>query len=116
MNMEDRHLQTLLTRMVDAERAEAVKPMLADRIVRQAREQGLIGLQRRNGSLETVTNGILGWFRPMVVVCLLALAVLVAYNIRLTTDLPGIDSRADRLLGLPSVTLTVAYDPDFENH
>lgn len=113
---EHRQLKTWLAEMVDQERKKAVRPMLADRIVRTAREQGLVGLGARRSAFEDMTFGILGWFRPVVAICLLVLALLIAYNIRLTTSLPGMDSPTDRLLGLPSVSVAVAYDPDFEDH
>ncbi|MEQ9103963.1 MAG: hypothetical protein RIE53_04635 [Rhodothermales bacterium] len=113
---EHRQLRTWLGSMVEQERKEALRPMLADRIVRKAREQGLVGQKASRGAFDDMTFGILGWFRPVVAACLVVLIGLLLYNLRLTTDMPGIDSTADRLLGLPSVTVAVAYNPDFEDH
>ncbi len=113
---EHRQLKTWLGSMVEQERKEALRPMLADRIVRTAREQGLVGQAAPRGAFDDTTFGILGWFRPVVAACLVVLIGLLVYNLRLTTDMPGIDSTADRLLGLPSVTVAVAYNPDFEDH
>lgn len=108
----EQHLANALSAMVERERSRSLAPMAADRIVRAARNQGLIGLERP----DSFVQGILGWSRPVVAICLTILVLLVAYNIRLSTELPGMDTPTARVLGLPSVTLALAFDPDFEEH
>ena len=111
MNNEQR-LAEALTGMVEREKRTVIQPMLTDRIVRRAREQGVLQTAAR----ASVSVGIVGWARPLVLASLLVLAVLVAYNFRLSTGIPGVASTTDRVFGLPSVTVAVAFDPDFEDH
>ncbi len=106
------HLSAALHSMVERERSQSLEPMAADRIVRLVRSQGLIGQERT----DPFVQGILGWARPVVAICLTILVLLVAYNVRLSTELPGMDTPTARVLGLPSATVALAFDPDFEEH
>ncbi|PIQ62854.1 MAG: hypothetical protein COV99_05025 [Bacteroidetes bacterium CG12_big_fil_rev_8_21_14_0_65_60_17] len=108
----ERDLSNALRSMVERERDRALGPMAADRIVRAARTHGLIGHELP----DLLVQGIIGWARPVVAVCLTILLLLVAYNVRLSTELPGMDTPTARVLGLPSVTVALAFDPDFEDH
>ncbi len=108
----ERHLSSALRAMVERERHRSVAPMATDRIVRLARGHGLVGQERTDPFVE----GILGWARPVVAICLTILVLLVAYNVRLSNELPGMDTPTARVLGLPSATVALAFDPDFEEH
>jgi len=108
----ERQLSDALRAMVERERSRSIAPMAADRILRTARGHGLVGKERTDPFVE----GILGWARPVVAICLTILVLLVAYNVRLSNELPGMDSPTARVLGLPSATVALAFDPDFEEH
>jgi len=98
-------LSRALRSMAETERDQSVRPMIADRIMRS------IDASRQQSwtPVDVMTGQLLRWFRPVVATGVLLIILLAGFN--LLSSIEG-DTAADRLLGLPSVTVASVYDMD----
>ena len=114
-NLDDNHgldgLSQALRSMAETERDRSVRPMIADRIMRS------IDASRPAPwtPMDVMAGQLLRWFRPVVAAGILLIILLAGFN--LMSSIEG-DTAADRLLGLPSVTVASVYDMDLvrEDH
>lgn len=105
------HLSRALRSMAETERDRSVGPMITDRIMRS-----IDGSRTAAWTpVDVMTGQLLRWFRPVVVAGLLLIILLAGFN--LMSSIEG-ETAADRLLGLPSVTVASVYDVDLalEDH
>lgn len=114
-NFDDNHglddLSRALRSMAETERDRSVRPMIEDRIMRSIDTSHSAGWT----PADLVAGQLLRWFRPVVAAGLLLIILLAGFN--LMSSIEG-DTAADRLLGLPSVTVASVYDVDLslEDH
>lgn len=114
-NFDDNHglddLSRALRSMAESERDRSVRPMIADRIMRSIDASRPVAWT----PMDVMAGQLLRWFRPVVAAGLLLIILLAGFN--LMSSIEG-DTAADRLLGLPSVTVASVYDVDLamEDH
>ena len=108
-NLDDNYgmdqLSRALRSMAESERDRSVRPMIADRIMRSIDASRPVAWT----PVDVMAGQLLRWFRPIVATGLLLIILLAGFN--LMSSIEG-DTAADRLLGLPSVTVASVYDMD----
>ena len=108
-NFDDNHglddLSRALRSMAETERDRSVRPMIADRIMRSIDVTRPVAWT----PVDVMTGQLLRWFRPVLAAGLLLIILLAGFN--LMSSIEG-DTTADRVLGLPSMTVASVYDVD----
>ncbi len=99
-----RRMQGLLRTAVDESSIGAVRPFLADRVVRRLRTP-----QTAPAGEEVISGMLSGLFRPFIAFAMVLILALALYNF-VTHDYDVKRSAAEAVFGLPPVTLATAYD------
>lgn len=99
-----RAMRTLLQTTTRDAAEKAVKPFLADRVMRR--------LAPQSEPEEELFGALLRLFRPVALAGLLLILGLGAYNVSRADAYDAEPSATEAVLGLPPVTLSAAYDLD----
>ena len=105
-------LRGLLQATVRASSEQALKPFFADRLMRR-----LAPATQRLASAasdEEFFGSLLRLFRPVAVASLLLILGFATYNVTLSDAYDAQPTTTEAVLGLTPVTLTTAYNLDFE--
>ena len=104
-------LQASLQEMVADESEHVRHEFLTDNILRAVRTSSV----SRSWIDETWPGLMRSWVRPLVVVGMLMVFLLAAYNARQVSSDLGDRSATERVFGLHPVTVAAAYDLDLES-
>ncbi len=104
---ELRLTQTVLQQTTAGDAAQAVKPFLADRVLRQ-----LNAPPAAEATLDDLFANLAGLFRPVAFASLLLMLVLASYNIYLAQQYEAETTFSESLLALPPLSEEAVYDLD----
>ncbi len=105
-------LRSVLQEAVHASSEQALKPFFADRLMRRlapATQRLAVA-----GPDEVLFGSLLRLFRPVAVVGVLIILGFASYNVTLSSSYDAQPTTTEAVLGLQPVTLTTAYNYDFE--
>lgn len=90
---------------VDTVVRRGVKPFFVDRVMRSVKKTRLAGVPA-----DEIFEGMLGWFRPIVVASLLIVVGLIGFNLRQASSDEIAMSVPESVFGLPTISVEAAYE------